>query len=55
MVLKVESLESSSEIMESSEKWGWKRMEKISWTDSVTMEEVLYRVKGEMNILHTVK
>ena len=55
MVLKVDSLESRSEIMENFERWGWKRMEKISWTDRVTKEEVLYRVKGEKNILHTVK
>jgi hypothetical protein len=27
----------------------------ISWTDSVRNEEVLYRVKQERNILHTVK
>jgi hypothetical protein len=30
-------------------------MENISWTDHVRNEEVLYRVKGERNILHTVK
>jgi hypothetical protein len=30
-------------------------MEKISWTDRVRNEEVLRRVKGERNILHTVK
>jgi hypothetical protein len=29
-------------------------MEKISWADSVRDEEVLHRVKGERNILHTV-
>jgi hypothetical protein len=32
----------------------WRRME-ISWTDLVRNEEVLYRVKEERNILHTVK
>ena len=31
------------------------RMEKISWTDRVTNEEVLHRVKEERNIIHTVK
>jgi hypothetical protein len=30
-------------------------MEKISWTDRVTNEEALYRVKEERNILHTIK
>jgi hypothetical protein len=29
-------------------------MEKISWTDRVRNEEVLYRVKEERNILHTI-
>jgi hypothetical protein len=35
--------------------WRWRRMEKISWTESVTNEEVLHRVKKERNIIHTVK
>jgi hypothetical protein len=35
--------------------WGWKRLEKISWTDRVRNEEALHRVKEERNILHTVK
>jgi hypothetical protein len=30
-------------------------MEKISWTDRVRNEEVLYRVKEERNIVHTIK
>jgi hypothetical protein len=30
-------------------------MEKISWTDRVRNEEVLLRVKGERNILHTTE
>jgi hypothetical protein len=30
-------------------------MQKISWTDRVRNEEVLHRVKEEMNILHTIK
>jgi hypothetical protein len=30
-------------------------MAEISWTDHVTDEEVLQRVKEERNILHTVK
>ena len=30
-------------------------MEKISWTDHVKNEEALHRVKGERNIIHTIK
>jgi hypothetical protein len=30
-------------------------MEKISWTDRVTNEEVLLRVKEERNILHEIR
>ena len=30
-------------------------MEKMSWTDRVRNEEVLYRVKEERNIIHTIK
>ena len=39
--------------LESFEIWCWRRMRKISWTDSVR-NEVLRRVKGQRNILHTV-
>jgi hypothetical protein len=35
--------------------WCWRRMEKISWTDRVRNEDVLYRVKEERNIVHTIK
>jgi hypothetical protein len=37
------------------EMWCWRRMEKISWTDRVRNEEVLYTVKEERNIVHTIK
>ena len=30
--------------LESFEKWCWRRMEKISWTDHVRNEDVLLRV-----------
>jgi hypothetical protein len=40
--------------LESSEKWCWRRMEKISWTDHVRNEEVLLRVKEQRNILHEI-
>jgi hypothetical protein len=43
------------EYLESFEMWCWRRMEKISWRDRVRNEEVLYRVKEERNIIHTVK
>jgi hypothetical protein len=41
--------------LESFEMWCWRRMEKISWTDRVRNEEVIYRIKEERNILHTIK
>jgi hypothetical protein len=41
--------------LESFEKWCWRRMEKISWTDRVRIEEVLHRVNEERNILHKIK
>jgi hypothetical protein len=41
--------------LESFEMWCWRRMERISWTDHMRNEEVLHRVKEEMNILHTIK
>jgi hypothetical protein len=34
--------------------WCWRRMEKISWTDHVRNEEVLFRVKKQKNILHEI-
>jgi hypothetical protein len=39
----------------SFEMWCWRRMEKISRTDSVRNEEVLHRVKEERNNLQTIK
>jgi len=30
-------------------------MEKISWTDRVRKGELLYRVKGERSVRHTIK
>jgi hypothetical protein len=35
--------------VESFEMWCWRRMEKISWTDHVRNEEVLFRVKEQRN------
>jgi len=33
----------------------WRRMEKISWTDHVRNEDVLFRVKEQRNILHEIR
>jgi len=41
--------------LESFEMWCWRRMEKISWTDHVRNEEVLFRVKEQRNILHEIR
>jgi hypothetical protein len=41
--------------MENLERWCWRRMEKINWTDRVRNGEVLLRVKEQRKILHTVK
>jgi hypothetical protein len=40
--------------LENFEKWRWRRMEKISWTDHVRNEDVLLRVKEQRNILHEI-
>jgi DNA phosphorothioation-dependent restriction protein DptG len=41
------------EYLEMFEMWYCRRIEKISWTDHVTNEDVLQRVKKERNILQT--
>jgi hypothetical protein len=41
--------------LESFEMWCWRRMEKISWTDHVRNEYVLFRVKKQRNILHEIR
>jgi hypothetical protein len=38
----------------SFEMFCWRRTEKISWTDRVKKEIVLYGVKNEGSILHTI-
>jgi len=40
--------------LEAFEMWIWRRMEKISWLDKVTNEEVLRRVNEERQILNSV-
>jgi hypothetical protein len=37
------------------EMWCWRRMEKISWTDHIRNEEVLFRVNEQRNILHEIR
>jgi hypothetical protein len=34
---------------------GWRRLEKISWSDRARNEEVLHRVKEQRNILRAMK
>jgi hypothetical protein len=41
--------------LESFEMWCWRRIEKISWTDHVRNEEVLFRVKEQRNILLEIR
>jgi len=40
--------------LESFEKWFWKRMDKISWTDRVR-KEMIYEVKEESNNVRKIK
>jgi len=35
--------------------WCWRRLEKISWTDHVTNEDVLLRVNEQRKILHEIR
>ena len=35
--------------------WCWRRMEKISWTDHVSNEEVLLKANEQRNILHEIR
>jgi hypothetical protein len=41
--------------MESFEKWCWRKLEKISWTDPVRNKEVLHAVKADRIILNAIK
>jgi hypothetical protein len=40
--------------LKSFEMWCWRRMEKISWTEHVTIEEVLLGVKEQKKLLHEI-
>jgi hypothetical protein len=35
--------------------WCWRRMEKISWTNHVRNEEVLFRLNEQRNIVHEIR
>ena len=41
--------------LESFEMWCWRRMEKISWTDHVRNENILFRANQQRNILHEIR
>jgi hypothetical protein len=41
--------------LERFEMWCWRRMEKISWTDHVRNEEVLFRVEEQRDVLHKIR
>jgi len=41
--------------LKSFEMWCCRRMEKISWTDHLRIEEVLHRVTKEKKIIHKIK
>jgi len=40
--------------LEAFEMWIWRRMEKISWLDTVTNEEVFKRVNEDRQILNCI-
>jgi hypothetical protein len=41
--------------LERFEMWCWRRMEKISCTDHVRNEEVLFTVKEQRNVLYEIR
>ena len=40
--------------LEAFEMWIWRRMEKISWHDKITNEEILRRVNKDRQILNSI-
>ena len=40
--------------LEAFEMWIWRRMEKISWLDKVTNEDVVRKVNKDMQILNSI-
>ena len=43
------------ERLEAMEMWIWRRMEKISWVDKISNEEVLKRVNETKTVRHSEK
>jgi Reverse transcriptase (RNA-dependent DNA polymerase) len=41
--------------LEAFEMWTWRRMEKISWMEHITNEEVLGSVEEERSLIHTIR
>ena len=41
--------------LEAFEMWTWRRMEKISWTEHKTNEEVMGRIGEERTLIHTIR
>jgi len=35
--------------------WIWRRLEKTSWTEHITNEEVLAEIAGERVMIHTIR
>jgi hypothetical protein len=42
-------------VVNAFEKWCWRRMLKIKWTDRITNDEVFQRAKGERLLLKILK
>ena len=42
-------------VLEAFEMWIWRRMEKISWTEHITNEEVLKRVDESRSLLQVIR
>jgi len=40
--------------LEAFEMWIWRRMEKISWKDKKTNEEILHMIQEDRKILNTI-
>ena len=41
--------------LEAVEMWMWRRMEKISWSEKITNEEVLKRVGEEKQLMNMIR
>ena len=41
--------------LEACEMWVWQKIEKISWTEKVSNEEVLRKISEESSLIKTIK